>query len=191
MIDEKKALQAATMFLEAIGENPNRTGLVDTPKRMVKMYSQVFRGYNDEELPEITHFPNGEDGIKYNSMVLDIGYFFSYCEHHVVPFFGNYAIAYMPDKHVAGASKFARTIDHYASRLQVQERIGIQVLDRLESVIRPKGCILVLNARHLCKEMRGVMKYNSPFETIEARGVFRTNENNVKDEFMSRIQGKI
>lgn len=190
-MDIEKAKQASRMFLEAIGENPDRVGLKDTPLRMANMYKEIFRGYDETNAPNITHFPNGEDGLHYNSMVLDIGYFFSYCEHHGVPFFGNYAFAYVPDKRVMGASKIARTVDYFSARLQVQERIGIQVLNRIDEVIEPQGSIIVINGRHLCKEMRGVRKYNSPFETIEARGCFLKNTNAVKDEFMSRIQGKV
>ena len=174
-------------LLSKIGENPLRIGLLDTPARMKKMYKEFFVGYDPEKLPNLTVFPNGEDGIFYDEMIRDTGYFYSFCEHHFLPFFGEYYFGYIPDKWIIGASKIARTVDYFAGKLQVQERLGHEIVGHITKAISPKGCILVLNARHLCKEMRGIKKHNSPFETINVTGLFLKNDGGCKDEFIERI----
>ena len=187
--NEKPLADDITRILEYIGENPTREGLIDTPKRVVDMYDEIFRGYKDEP-PKITCFERKKPG----SLILDKGYFFSMCEHHMLPFFGEYYFGYIPRQNEIaeiGASKIARTVDYYAARLQTAERLCSQVLERIEEVASPIGSILIMSARHLCKEMRGVKKYNSPFETIEARGVLLENSNGCKDEFLSRINLRI
>jgi len=175
-------------LLVALGEDPQRRGLVDTPARVARMFAEFFIGYDQSKIPRLTIFPNCEDGVVYNQMLIDKGYYFSYCEHHIVPFFGEYAFGYIPDKYLLGASKIARTIDYFAGRLQIAERLVQQVVDHIDSVVCPKGSILVMWGRHLCKEMRGVRKYGSPYEAIATTGVFYTNENGCKDEFLSRIK---
>lgn len=170
-------------LLEFIGENPNREGLKKTPERIVKMYKEIFRGYDLKKKPKITIFQNRKDGIHYDQMICDNGYFFSYCEHHMVPFFGNYYFAYIPDKKLIGLSKIARLVDYYSARLQVQERLVNDIVDELVKLLNPKGIALVLKGRHLCKEMRGVKKYKGEMITSEMRGVFR-NENKVRQEFL-------
>ena len=177
-------------ILKSIGEDPDRIGLLDTPRRVAKMYQELFYGYDPARKPKITTFPNGEDGIVYQEMIRDEGYFFSFCEHHVIPFFGQFYYSYIPGDFLMGASKIGRTIDYYCARLQTAERIVTQVVAEIDSVINPLGQVLVMNARHLCKEMRGLKKWNSPFEVIAVRGYFAENRNGCKDEFMSRIQGK-
>jgi GTP cyclohydrolase I len=171
-----------------IGEDPDRPGLRDTPARVEKMYREIFRGYDPRQMPKLTKIPNGEDGVEYDSMLADSGYFFSHCEHHMVPFFGQYHFAYIPDKWILGASKIGRTIDYFSARLQVAERLVHQVVDCLEKEIQPKGIILIMKGRHLCKEMRGLKKYNSPYEVSAVRGFFLHNINNCKDEFLARIK---
>lgn len=177
-------------ILQFIGEDPARVGLVDTPSRVAKMYRDFFCGYDPSRQPKITAFPNGEDGVAYNEMLRDEGYFTSYCEHHLVPFFGSYYYGYIPDKLLMGASKIGRTIDYYSGRLQIAERLVNQVVTAIDDAVHPLGQVLVMNARHLCKEMRGLKKWNSPFEAIAVRGYFAENRNGCKDEFMSRIQGR-
>jgi len=174
-------------LLKDIGDNPNRPGLLDTPKRMEKMFKEFFVGYDSAKYPILTKFPNGEDGIFYDEMIRDTGYFYSFCEHHFLPFFGEYYFGYIPDQWIVGASKIARTVDYFAGKLQVQERLGHEIVKYITDVIKPKGCILVLNARHLCKEMRGIKKHNSPFETINVTGLFLKNDGGCKDEFIERI----
>jgi GTP cyclohydrolase I len=175
------------MLLEQIGENPKREGLQDTPKRVAKMYQEIYRGYDESQKPKITVFPNGKDGIKYNQMICDKGYFYSQCEHHIVPLFGQYWFAYIPGKNIVGISKIARVVDYYSARLQVQERLTIQIVDELEKLLKPKGIALIMKARHLCKEMRGVKKYDSEMTTSEMRGVF-LKEASTRAEFLNLIK---
>lgn len=177
-------------LLESIGENPLRTGLIDTPKRVAKMYKEFFCGYDPERKPNVTVFPNGEDGVFYSEMLRDEGYFFSFCEHHILPFFGQYYYGYIPDKLILGASKIGRIIDYYSGRLQIAERLVNQVVNEIEEAAHPLGQVLIMNGRHLCKEMRGLKKWNSPFEAISVRGYFAENRNGCKDEFMARISNR-
>ena len=187
--DQERSIEGAVIrMLEYIGENPNREGLKETPKRVIKSWSEIYRGYN-EEPPSLTVFK--ED--KPSGLIIDKGYFFSTCEHHLLPFFGEYWFGYIPKEEgvYLGASKIGRLIDHYSARAQVQERICKQVVSHIEEAIDPEGCILLMSARHLCKEMRGNKKYNSPYEHIEARGIFLSNEKGCKDEFIARIGSRI
>lgn len=156
-----------------IGENEKRKGLKETPLRVAKMYSEIFRGYDVGQKPKITVFDNNSDGIVYDQMIADKGYFYSYCEHHMVPFFGQYYFAYIPDEKILGISKVARTVDYFAAKLQVQERLTKEIVDEIEKQLKPRGIALVMKARHLCKEMRGVKKYDSEMITSEMRGVFK------------------
>lgn len=186
-MDKKRIEILFREILLEIGEDPNREGLKETPSRVAKMYTQIFRGYDQAQIPTLKKFHNHRDGISCNGLIIDCSYFFSSCEHHALPFFGDYYFGYIPNNWIVGTSKIARLIDFYAAKLQVQERLCSEVVDEIEREIRPKGCILVMSARHLCKEMRGVQKTNSPFETIEARGVLLANEEGCKDEFIARI----
>jgi len=179
--------QLVYRLLKEIGDDPDRAGLEDTPERVVRMYKELFWGYDNSKLPKITKVENGADGVLVRGMLIDKGTFFSTCEHHLVPFFGHYFFGYVAGDWVAGASKIGRTVDYYAARLQIQERLAVQVLDRLESELKPKGSIILIQARHLCKEMRGVRKFDSPYSYVETRGLFDTNDQGCKDEFFSRI----
>jgi len=174
-------------LIKLIGDDPNREGLAETPERVARMYKELFWGYNKKKVPKVTKVKNGSDGVLCRGMLIDKGTFFSTCEHHMVTFFGFYFFAYIPDEWVAGASKIGRTVDYFSARLQIQERIAVQVLDRLESELKPKGSIILLQARHLCKEMRGVKKFDSPYSYVETRGLFDTNDSGCKDEFLARI----
>ena len=174
-------------IIELIGDDPNRAGLKDTPKRISKMYREVFRGYDKGKKPIITIFENHTDGIRSNGILRDNGYFFSFCEHHMLPFFGHYWFGYIPDEFIMGASKIARVIDYHAAKLQVAERLCYDVIEEIEKTVKPKGSILIMNARHLCKEMRGVKKFNSPYEVDEVRGCFLENKDQCKNEFLLRI----
>jgi GTP cyclohydrolase I len=178
--------QSIIDLLHEIGEDPNRQGLQDTPLRVAKIYEEIFRGYT-EPPPTITTFTDENP----RGLIMDSGYFFSMCEHHIVPFFGFYYFGYIPNKHYLGASKIGRTVDHFAARLQTAERLARQILDHIETSIKPLGLILLMNGRHLCKEMRGLRKWNSPFEVIEARGILLSNKDGCKDEFMSRLASRI
>lgn len=176
-------------FIKAIGDDPDREGLIDTPKRISKMWGEVFGGYDLKNKPEITVFNNGKDGVEYKQMVLDTGYFFSHCEHHGVPFFGTYHFAYIPGKKVMGLSKVARVVDYHSSKLQIQERLVKDIVDHIESSVEPKGVALVMKARHLCKEMRGVKKINGSMTTSELRGSFH-NDPQTRQEFLSFVNSQ-
>lgn len=181
----RRALEYTTKTLiELIGDDPKREGIVKTPERVAKMCLELFRA-NEEEPPHVTCEPN-TDNVQ--GMLRDSGHFFSYCEHHMVPFFGTYQYAYIPHERIIGVSKIGRTIDYFSARLQVQERLCIQTLNHLHNAAEPYGSILLIEARHLCKEMRGLRKYNSPYEHIEPRGWFLENKDGCKDEFIARIR---
>lgn len=186
-MDKAKIESLIAQLLIEIGENPKRTGLVDTPKRVAKMYTEIFAGYDEKNKPNLTVFPNNDDGLVFNGMIIDQGYFFSHCEHHMVPFFGNYYFGYIPDKILIGASKIGRLINFHSAKLQIAERLCRMVIDDIEAALEPHGCILIMSARHLCKEMRGVKMVNSPFEVDDARGYFLENHDGCKDEFINRI----
>lgn len=189
-ITEDSQLQIERLIkdiLILIGENPDREGLQETPKRVAKMYSEIFKGYDKEEKPHITAFRNDSDGVKYDQMIIDSGYFYSFCEHHILPFFGEYFFAYIPDKNILGLSKVARIIDYYSARLQIQERLTKEIADEIENIVKPRGLALLLKARHLCKEIRGVKKVNGFMITSEVRGIFR-DEEKVKQEFLKAIK---
>jgi len=167
------------------GDDETREGLIDTPSRVKKMYEEFFT--YKQPSPKITYF-NRETPP---SLIIDKGYFYSMCEHHIIPFFGDYYFGYIPNKREIGASKIGRTVDYFSGRLQTAERLSYQIIDHIEQVIQPRGLILLMTGRHLCKEMRGLKKHNSPFEVIQARGCLRKNQDNCKDEFINRIGAKL
>ena len=173
-------------ILKEIGENPDREGLKGTPDRVARMFKEIYRGYDREQRPKITVFDNNEDGVAYDQMVVDTGYFYSQCEHHMVPFFGRYWLAYIPDKKVVGLSKIARLVDWYSAKLQIQERLTKEIVDDLEETLKPKGIMLIMEGRHLCKAARGVKKYNSTMKTSVIRGVF--NDIEARQEFLNLIK---
>ena len=179
-------------MIESLGDDPKRPGLVDTPKRVVKMWRELFRGYDPEQKPKITAFSNGSDGIAYDQMIMDTGKFYSHCEHHMVPFFGRYWFGYIPaiDGSVLGLSKVARLVDYHAARLQVQERLGQDIIEDLwealsDGEITPLGMGLILKGEHLCKTMRGARKEGN-MTTVALKGRFRDLE--VKNEFLKLIE---
>lgn len=170
--DEARAEAAVRELLCAIGEDPDRDGLRETPARVARMYAEVFRGL--QEGPEdvlTTSFEMGHDELV---LVRDIEVY-STCEHHLVPFFGVAHIGYIPSKdgRITGLSKFARLVDVYAKRPQVQERLTTQVAESLMSVLQPRGAIVVIECEHLCMSMRGVRKPGAKTVTSAVRGVLR------------------
>jgi GTP cyclohydrolase I len=180
-------------ILHFIGEDPQREGLIDTPKRVVKMWKEIFRGYDPKQKPEMAIFKNGTDGLFYDQMIIDEGKFYSHCEHHMVPFFGRYWFGYIPDMkgNIIGLSKVARVIDYHAARLQIQERLVNMVVDDIwdelsKSAVRPIGMGLVMKGEHLCKSMRGAKK-EGVMTTIKLRGSFLDNQT-VKSEFLNFIK---
>lgn len=182
-------------LLTEIGEDINREGLKDTPKRIEKMFKEIFKGYDSKKLPKVTTFLNGQDGIIYDQMIIDTGTFFSMCEHHMLPFYGEYYFGYIPDikGKILGLSKVARVVEYFSSKLQIQERLGSEIVKHLweqleiNNTVGPKGMILVLKAKHLCKCMRGI-KNNGNMITCEINGVFKKDK--VKKEFFDLINIK-
>jgi len=163
---KKQVEDSIATILKYIGEDPERTGLKDTPNRVVRMYDEILRGYDETQKPKITTFNNGDDGILYDNMVIDEGKFYSMCEHHMMPFFGNYWFAYIPHEkgRILGLSKIARVVDFCSARLQVQERLVYDVVKMIEDALtkdskyQPLGIAMVMKGEHLCKTMRGVKK---------------------------------
>lgn len=172
------------MMLSAINENPNREGLVDTPKRVIKSWQEIYSGYSKDPKDVLTVFES--DGYDQIVLLKDIE-MYSMCEHHMLPFFGKAHVAYIPDGKVIGISKLARLVDIYARRLQIQERIGEQVTNALMEHLKPKAAACIIEAQHLCMLMRGVNKQNSVMVTSSLRGVFLTDPA-AKNELMNLIR---
>lgn len=169
MIDENKIREAARLMLEAIGEDPEREGLKETPDRIARMYGEIFSGMDSdgsEELSRVFTVDNSEIVLE-----KDIT-FYSMCEHHMLPFFGKAHVAYVPDGRVAGLSKLARTVEIYARRLQIQERMTGQIADAVMQFLAPQGVMVVVEAEHMCMTMRGVKKPGTATVSMAARGVF-------------------
>lgn len=183
MIDENKIKTAVRMIIEAIGENPDREGLQETPDRIARMYSEIFVGL--EQSPE-KHLKKIFT-VKSNDIILEKDIqFYSMCEHHLVPFYGKAHIAYIPDGKVAGLSKLARTVEVFAKRPQLQERLTGQVADAIMEYLNAKGVMVVVEAEHMCMTMRGVKKPGSRTVTVVTRGEFQENHS-LKDEVYKMI----
>ena len=184
-MDREKIEQGVRMILEGVGEDPDREGLKKTPARVARMYEECFAGLTQD--PHV-HFETLFDE-HHEEMVLvkDIP-FYSMCEHHLVPFFGQAHIAYIPaaDGKICGLSKLARLVEVYAKRPQVQERLTSQVADTLMNELHPDGVIVVLEAEHLCMSMRGVKKPGSRTTTSAVRGTLKTNQT-TREEALSLI----
>ncbi|MCL6552657.1 MAG: GTP cyclohydrolase I FolE [Firmicutes bacterium] len=176
--------QAVRHILEAVGEDPAREGLAQTPARVARMYDELLAGYTQDPMSVL----NGAlFEVEYDEMVVvsDIE-FYSLCEHHLLPFSGTAHVAYLPDKQVVGLSKIPRIVDVFARRLQVQERMTQQIADFLQAIIAPKCVAVVLDAVHLCVAMRGVRKANARMRTSALLGAFREDEK-TRAEFFNHI----
>jgi GTP cyclohydrolase I len=185
MINQAKICEAVTILLEAIGEDPQREGLKETPERVARMYSEIFSGLEDDPR-QYLQVCFAED---YDEMVLvkDIP-FYSICEHHLVPFVGKAHVAYLPSKRkIIGLSKLARVVESIAKRPQVQERLTREVADLLVECLDPQGVAVVVEAEHLCMSMRGVNKPGSKTITSAVRGIFRKSAK-TRAEFFSLIK---
>lgn len=173
-IDIEKIQQAIKMILEAIGEDVNREGLLDTPKRVAKMYEEMFSGIGTDpkEVFETIFQENHNELV----LVKDIP-FYSMCEHHLVPFFGKAHVAYLPNEgRVAGLSKLGRCVESCAKRPQLQERLTTMVADSVMEMLMPQGVYVIVEAEHLCMTMRGIKKPGSKTITTVARGIFEEDE---------------
>lgn len=179
-------LELVKQTIKAIGEDTEREGLLGTPRRVVKMWDEIYKGYKQKPEDILTTF----DADGYDQIVLlkDIE-LYSMCEHHMLPFFGKAHVAYIPNGRVIGISKLARLVDIYAKRLQIQERLGEQVTDALMKYLKPKGAACIIEATHMCMRMRGVAKQNSVMTTSSLKGVF-LNKPEAKQELMQLINKK-
>ncbi|WP_434501736.1 GTP cyclohydrolase I FolE [Prevotella sp.] len=172
--------------LKILGENPEREGLEKTPMRVAKAMQILTRGYTQDPHKVLTDAIFKED---YNQMVIvkDIDVF-SLCEHHMLPFYGKAHIAYIPNGYITGLSKIARVVDIFSHRLQVQERLTQQIKDCIQETLKPQGVMVVIEAKHMCMQMRGVEKQNSITTTSDFSGVF--NSLTTRQEFMSLLRGE-
>ena len=172
MIDKNKVEKAIELLLEGIGEDITREGLVDTPKRISAMYEEIYGGYDMDpaEVLKKRFKVSGSEIVVEKNIT-----FYSTCEHHLLPFYGQVHIAYIPDGEVVGLSKLARTVEVYARRLQLQEQLTRQIADAIEENLSPKGVMVVIEAEHTCMTMRGVKKPGSQTVTTVTRGEFKKN----------------
>jgi GTP cyclohydrolase I len=173
-MDLDRIAKAVREILEAIGEDPDRDGLQDTPERVARMYAEVCAGIHEDPGEHLTVTFEAE----HDEMVLvrDIP-IYSLCEHHMVPFIGHAHVAYIPggDGRITGLSKVARLVEGFSRRLQVQEKLTVQIADAMEATLEPRGVMVVVEAEHLCMSMRGVKKSGSSTVTSAVRGLFRQN----------------
>jgi GTP cyclohydrolase I len=172
MVNKEKIIQGVKLILEAIGEDVNREGLIETPDRIARMYEEIFAGINETAEEELSKTFE----VNRNDLVLEKDItFYSMCEHHLVPFYGKAHIAYIPNGRVAGLSKLARTVEIYAKKPQLQERLTSEIADALMEYLDAQGVMVVIEAEHMCMTMRGVKKPGTKTLTTTMRGSFEEN----------------
>lgn len=172
MVDHEKVKEAVRMLLEGIGEDVNREGLIDTPDRIARMFDEIYGGMEEDagvHLSKVFSVDNSE-------MVLEKDIvFYSMCEHHLMPFYGKAHVAYVPNGKVVGLSKLARTVEVFAKRPQVQERMTGEIADAIMEHLAPRGVMVVVEAEHMCMTMRGIKKPGSRTVSVATRGIFEDN----------------
>ncbi len=172
-MDKAKIQEGVKLILEGIGEDIHREGLLETPDRIARMYEELAAGYTDDaavHLKKRFHVDN-------NDMVMEKDLpFYSFCEHHMLPFYGTAAVAYIPDGEVVGLSKIARTLEVFAKRFQLQERLTAQIADVFMKELKPHGVMVLIQAEHMCMTMRGIKKPGTKTVTVVTRGVFNDDE---------------
>lgn len=180
MIDEKKIESSINNILEAIGENPLRTDLKETPKRVSKMYSELFKGINENPKKHLKIFKCND--VKNTIVtVCDIP-FYSMCEHHLLPFFGKVSVAYIPkDNKILGISKFSRIVECFSRRLQIQEKLTDQLATFFYENLDSNGVLVIIEAEHLCMTMRGIKSFGAKTKTICAKGDFENNYEKIQE----------
>lgn len=191
MIDKEKIKQAVVLFLEGIGENPLREGLLETPQRVYKSCQELFSGYS-VDVSSILHKKFTMENYDQLVLLKNIE-FFSFCEHHLLPFFGTCSVAYIPSEKqeggkVIGISKIVRLVDAFSKRLQIQERLTNEIAYSLNEYLQPKGVGVVMKALHLCMIVRGVKRHNPELVTSCVLGAFR-DDFKIKQEFFSLVKG--
>lgn len=185
MVDKDKIKQAATLLLEGIGEDSSREGLRETPDRIARMYEELFEGMDKSPKEALNKtFEVTTGGIVLERDIV----FYSICEHHLLPFYGKAHVAYLPNGEVVGLSKLARTVEIFARRPQIQERMTAQIADAVMEFLRPKGAVVVLEAEHMCMTMRGVKKPGAQTVTMVKRGVFE-KDHHLLEEFWRMMGG--
>ncbi len=181
LVDKEKIEQSVINIIQALGDDVNREGLKDTPKRVSKMYDELFSGINkDPGKVLLTDFEEAYDDI----VIIKDLQFFSICEHHFLPFFGVAHVSYIPNGKVVGASKLYRSLEILARRPQIQERLTNQFVNVLNDTINPKGVGLILEAEHLCMSLRGIRKQGSKIITSQTSGLIK-NDPNYRNDFFS------
>lgn len=184
-VDQEKIKEAVRMILEAIGEDPNREGLVETPDRIARLYEEICDGMWQEPSEVLDKTFTVKDA----EMLLEKDItFYSMCEHHMLPFFGKVHIAYIPNGKVVGLSKLARTVEVFARRLQLQEQMTVQIADAIMEELKPEGVMVMCEAEHTCMTMRGVRKPGTITTNIVTRGVFKDNEM-LQNTFFQMLKG--
>ena len=183
-MDKKKIEEGVRLILEGIGEDTQREGLKDTPYRISNMCEEIFGGYGKDASEPLSRTFTSETG----DIVIEKGIsFYSVCEHHLLPFFGDVFIGYIPDGRVVGLSKLARTVEIYARRAQIQEQMTTQIAEAIQRELDPKGVIVVAHAEHLCMSMRGVKKPGTKTMTYKTTGCF-TEDEELRKLFFSMIR---
>lgn len=184
-MDIEKIEQGVRLLLEGMGEDTERPGIKDTPRRVASMFTEIFAGLETPDDELLSHI----EGESHDEMVLlrDIP-FYSVCEHHLLPFFGKAHIAYIPSGRITGLSELAKALEHLAKRPQVQERLNAQLADMIMEKLKPRGCMVVIDAEHLCMSMRGIKKPGSRTVTSAVRGIFRSKQS-TREEMLSFIRG--
>lgn len=176
---------AISTILDAVGEDPSRSGIAETPSRVARMYDELLSGYKTDPVELLN---NALFDVEYDDMVVVKNIdFYSMCEHHMLPFYGHASVGYLPEDKVIGLSKIPRLVDMFARRLQVQERMTQQIASFLDELIKPRGVAVVVEASHLCAAMRGVKKQRTRMVTSAMLGAFRDNPS-TRGEFMMHIR---
>ena len=171
-MDKDKIKQGVQLIIEGIGENAAREGLIETPDRIARMYEEIFAGLNEDASVHLSKTFSTQN----TDMIIEKDItFYSMCEHHFLPFYGKAHIAYIPNGRVAGLSKLARTVEVYARRPQLQERMTVQIADAIMENLDAKGAMVIIEAEHMCMTMRGIKKPGSQTVTLARRGVFETD----------------
>ena len=182
-VTREEAEKAVQTILWYIGEDADREGLLETPKRVVKAWDEMCSGYTKDAKEILKVFEDGADGYDEMIVVKDIKVQ-SFCEHHMIPFFGTAKIAYIPNGKILGLSKLNRLVDMYMRRLQVQERLTVQIADALQEALQPLGVAVMIEAKHLCVCYRGIKDENSLTKTTAVRGLFK-NDVKARTEFLA------
>lgn len=181
-MDTGRLQENVSELLTLVGENPQRSGLRETPARVAAFYKEVLAGYDQDPSEYATAFPSEGHNMV---IVKDIN-FYSLCEHHLVPFFGTASIGYIPNEKILGLSKFARIVDVFARRLQVQERLTNEIMQTIQEVLDPLGCAIKIEAKHLCMSMRGIKRDDANTVTTAFSGSLEKDEM-LRKEFLSSL----